>query len=213
MKKLIFLAALIVAGYFFKPQILGLFGDKAAFDDQGNPVAVLLTLSNCKKPCDDAFEFLAKRRINFKHYEVDENEQGQQIWKDYGHKNMFPTLIVGSDKVYGFDRSRFTSVLALNFGDAALMPVERRLMARHFYPDGYPKIVIYGTSWCPYCKKLREELLVSNIDFTEIDVERASNRSALEQVFQITGYPTTYVGYERLGAAKSPQVIKAFKAY
>lgn len=34
------------------------------------------------------------------------------------------------------------------------------------------KVVLYTTSWCPYCKKARQHLKKSSVRFTEYDIEK-----------------------------------------
>jgi glutaredoxin 3 len=56
-----------------------------------------------------------------------------------------------------------------------------------------PKVVIYATSWCPYCTRARQLLASKGVDIEEIDVEgrpaaRAemiarSGRSSVPQIF------------------------------
>jgi glutaredoxin 3 len=56
-----------------------------------------------------------------------------------------------------------------------------------------PKVVIYGTSWCPYCTRARQLLASKGVDFEEIDVEAhpgardamvaRSGRSSVPQIF------------------------------
>ena len=56
-----------------------------------------------------------------------------------------------------------------------------------------PKVVIYATSWCPYCTRARQLLAAKGVEIEEIDVDarpgaRAemvarSGRSSVPQIF------------------------------
>ena len=66
-----------------------------------------------------------------------------------------------------------------------------------------PQVVMYTTSWCPYCRAAKSLLAAKKVDFTEIDVseepklrldmERLSGRRTVPQIF-INGKPIG--GYE-----------------
>ncbi|VAW87690.1 hypothetical protein MNBD_GAMMA16-1278 [hydrothermal vent metagenome] len=55
------------------------------------------------------------------------------------------------------------------------------------------KVILYTTSWCPYCKKARQYLTKSRIKFTEYDIEK--NRQAqtvknkLDRQYNRSGVP------------------------
>ena len=56
-----------------------------------------------------------------------------------------------------------------------------------------PKVVMYATSWCPYCSSARQLLERKGVEFQEIDIEAApaartqmitrSGRSTVPQIF------------------------------
>ena len=61
-----------------------------------------------------------------------------------------------------------------------------------------PQVVMYTTSWCPYCRAAKSLFAAKKVDFTEIDVteepnlrvdmERLSGRRTVPQIF-INGKP------------------------
>ena len=79
-------------------------------------------------------------------------------------------------------------MLAKNFDNRYLNSFEERYYENHFNADRSPKIVVYGTSWCPGSKKLREEPRASNVDFVEIDVEKTGEKEQILQTLGIGGY-------------------------
>jgi len=58
--------------------------------------------------------------------------------------------------------------------------------------------VLYGTTWCGYCKKLRGEFAEHNVDYLDYDVEKPAKQTWLLKALGIGGYPTVYVGYQRV---------------
>ncbi len=207
MKNFILLLLVIGAVYSFKPELFSFINNKAAFDEQGNPVTMVFTHNKCGRPCDEAVSLLEKRNVEYSLYLLDDNEANQALWKEYGSVNTFPNIIVGNEKVQGSYKSRIISVLAMNYGDRVLTSTERYYMNNHFYDDGSDKLVMYGASWCGYCKKMRKTLAENNVDYIEIDVEKSSQRKSLTDTLEITGYPLMYYGYNRLEGPNPRDVI------
>jgi len=60
-----------------------------------------------------------------------------------------------------------------------------------------PRVVMYSTSWCGYCRKMRALLGELAIDYTELDVEKsAAARSARNQLDPSCGVPLVDYGGE-----------------
>lgn len=58
-----------------------------------------------------------------------------------------------------------------------------------------PRVVMYSTSWCGYCRKMRALLGELAIDFTELDIEKsAAARSAKNQLDSSCGVPLVDYG-------------------
>jgi glutaredoxin 3 len=79
-----------------------------------------------------------------------------------------------------------------------------------------PQVIMYTTSWCPYCRAAKSLLAAKKVDFTEIDVteepklrlemERLSGRRTVPQIF-IGGKPIG--GYDdALGLEASGELDK-----
>jgi glutaredoxin 3 len=79
-----------------------------------------------------------------------------------------------------------------------------------------PQVIMYTTSWCPYCRAAKSLLAAKKVDFTEIDVteepklrlemERLSGRITVPQIF-INGKPIG--GYDdALGLEASGELDK-----
>ena len=56
------------------------------------------------------------------------------------------------------------------------------------------KVEIYGTSWCPYCKKAKDYFKAKNISFTEYDIEKDKNAlRRKKEVDPRSGIPTVVI--------------------
>lgn len=210
MKILIVLSLFIGAVYSFKPELFSFMNEKGAFDEQGIPLTMVFVHDKCGKPCDDALRLLKKRRIDYSLLPLDNNDTNQALWKEYGGVNSFPNIIVGNERAYGSYKGKIVSALAMNYGDKILTSTEKSYMKKHFHSDGSKRLVMYGASWCPNCKKMRTALNDNNIDFLEIDVEKSSKSKSMTSTLDITGYPVMYYGYKRIGAPRPGDVVALF---
>jgi thiol-disulfide isomerase/thioredoxin len=106
---------------------------------------------------------------------------------------------------------QITSALAENYGEKVLTRMENAAMSNHFDTDGRVKVVMYGASWCPYCKKQREYFAANSILYQEIDVEQSESNKLLFSTLHGSGYPLTYVGYRRFSGYKEKEIVDAMK--
>lgn len=66
-------------------------------------------------------------------------------------------------------------------------------------PDSSPKrVVLYGTSWCGYCKKARAYFRSRNIPFTDLDVENDAGAKVQFNALGGRGVPVILVGDNRI---------------
>lgn len=213
MKNLLLLVAIIGAAWAWQNGHLPSFlsGDTPnAFDANGNPQLLIFTRDNCQGYCAKQLKELKRRQAPYIEHHVDvdnASQESHQLWKKMGRKN-FPYIAAGNDGFSGDATWQLSNLLASNFGDKYLTYREKRFYREHFYPGGKPKIVMYGTSWCGYCRKLREELQAANVDYIEIDVEKHSNPKLLSSTMGISGYPTVWVGYKRVKGWQLHQIQK-----
>ncbi|RQW89844.1 MAG: NrdH-redoxin [Geobacter sp.] len=69
----------------------------------------------------------------------------------------------------------------------------------------YPKIVLYTTSWCPYCKQAKEYLTSRKIPFTNLDVEKdVSAWEDFSEKYQAKSVPLIVIGNDQA-------ILKGFK--
>jgi glutaredoxin len=60
---------------------------------------------------------------------------------------------------------------------------------------GTAKVVMFATSWCPYCKKARQVFADKGIRYTEVDVEVDQRGAAYQKdIFGSTGVPLIVMG-------------------
>jgi len=206
MKKLILIAIVIGSVYFIKPNLFSTLFTSGAFDSDGNPIVWLFTSENCGTHCEEVINLLDKRNVDYDEYDVNSDE-GKDRLSEVGNHRKVPVIAVGSRSIVGSNKPRIISLLAEGLGEQALTPIERQVMQNHFYEGGEAMIVMYGTSWCGYCKKMRVYFDENNLDYTEFDAE-GSGRQAYN-VLTATGYPLMYVGFRRIDGANVKQLEKA----
>lgn len=164
----------------------------------GNRHILLFTFADCGEPCEGVRQELQDQGLDFKEYAVDKGEENLTLFRKYSAQNALPLTVLEERVVTGYSKSDIRAALASSYGPSMLSADERAYMDRHFYADGKPRVVLYGTGWCPYCKKLREDLRQDHIDFLDVDVEAAPDEGHLKDTLEIHGYPVTYVGYDRV---------------
>ncbi len=59
----------------------------------------------------------------------------------------------------------------------------------------YPKVEVYGTSWCPACRKVRAYLQSAGVPFDDYDVERDTDaRARMDRLGGGSGVPAVVIG-------------------
>lgn len=198
MKKLIFIA-LIAAGFWHWKG--GSFsGSDASVDSAGNPTVIAFTFAECGEPCTDTIAALKHRGVPYEEIEINPakpDEENYKLWEKYGVRT-FPLVVAGKEKVSSSSKSALVALLAINFKDDYLTNAEAQYFTRHFDSNGKPKVVLYGTDWCPTCAELRKEMHAEGMDFVDIDVEKVVDSEQLLKTMEIPGYPAIWVGYRRV---------------
>jgi len=216
MRKLILIAAICAGAWYWDKGGFSFGAEAGAFDENSNPLVWIFTVDNCGKPCDAGRNDLKRRRVAFEEKRIDINNESDanvELWKRMRSGNMFPLIVAGSAKLVGSDRPEIAGILGRSFGDKYLSKTEKRYFEQHFYADGSPRIVMYGTDWCGYCKKLRGEFEANNVDYLEIDVEKSGEEKRLSETMGVYGYPTTWVGYARVKGTNLKAVNAALNSY
>ncbi len=171
----------------------------AAATASGEAEVWLFTTPNRGQPCSDAKASLTRRGVNFKQWIVDPSieDDAYAEWKSFNEPGL-PLIAAGNQNTVGHYEPDIASLLGSVFGDTYLTRTEKAIFRNHFNSDGSPRIVLYGTDWCPVCAKLRKNLREENMPFYDVDVEKPSPKIRLMEVMGINGYPATWVGYARV---------------
>ena len=65
-----------------------------------------------------------------------------------------------------------------------------------------PAVVMYTTSWCPYCERARKLLNAKNVSFSEIDIESApEKRAEMRNRSGRTSVPQIFIGDHHVGGS------------
>jgi glutaredoxin len=67
-----------------------------------------------------------------------------------------------------------------------------------------PKVVMYATSWCPYCAKAREFFKRNDVVYTEYDVERKQYRDREYKSMGGRGGPYLLIVGDAIGGFNEP---------
>jgi glutaredoxin 3 len=73
-----------------------------------------------------------------------------------------------------------------------------------------PTVVMYSTSWCPYCDRARRLLASKNAALEEIDVESAPEKRA--EMLQRSGrrsVPQIFIGDQHVGGSDDLAALEA----
>ena len=73
--------------------------------------------------------------------------------------------------------------------DLALNPIDSASLSER-------DVIVYTTSWCPYCAKLKRYLETAGIPYTEYDVEKSDAAYREYERISGMGVPVTQIGKE-----------------
>ena len=206
MKKLLILGLLLFGGYKLHTTGHLPFLKKAgAFDARGNPVVRLFVGPGCGTVCDEIESLLQSRRVEYELFDISSPEGSK-----FG-VNRYPLIQVGHDSALG-GKWEIIGALARNLGPEVLSRAERMAMENHFDESGKAMVVMYGTTWCPHCKRQREYFRDNDIPYTELDPEQSPAARTSYNILQGQGYPLTYVGYQRFVGYKAQEIKAAWSA-
>ena len=74
------------------------------------------------------------------------------------------------------------------------------------------KVVMFGTSWCPYCAKAREVFAQKGVRFTELDLEANGAAADFQRdVMGLSGFPTIVIGNRVTQGFDEGQILAGLK--
>jgi glutaredoxin len=85
-----------------------------------------------------------------------------------------------------------------NYAGAGSLATESLQLAAMAEYDEQQKVVMYATSWCPYCQQARNYFHQQGIPYTEYDIERDMDAKRRYQAFGGRGIPVIFVGKRRM---------------
>lgn len=207
MKKLIVFALILLVGFFSYKYFFSTSTNKGVFDENGKPRVIVFTMDNCGSICADVTNFLKERNIPFEEINTS-NDEGMKQFEKMGGAGL-PLTVIGDHSIPGNYLSGIEASLKEAYGMELLTPAEQMAMKNHFDDNGNPIVVMYGTSWCQYCKKLRQYFDENKIPYTNLDVENNDRAKMNYQTLKGQGYPLTYVGYRRIVGLDIAKTSKA----
>lgn len=206
MKKMIIFGLLLFGGYkLYSTGHLPFLKEPGAFDANGKAIVRLFVGPGCEVPCGEIEKMLSARKIEYDLVDIATPEGAK-----YG-VHQYPLIQVGKDSALG-GRWEILGALASNLGPEVLSRNEHAAMQNHFDDNGRAIVVMYGTDWCPHCKRQREYFASHNIPYIELNPEKSSAAKTVYAILQGGGYPLTYVGYQRFVGYKAPEIKDAVAA-
>jgi len=74
---------------------------------------------------------------------------------------------------------------------------------------GAPAVVMYITSWCPYCQRVRRLLGSKNVSIDEIDIEAApEKRAEMQNRSGRSTVPQIFIGDRHVGGSDDLQALE-----
>ena len=208
MKKLLFLVVILFGAY-KAYQKVGNGGSLQAVDKDGKALVMLFVGPGCGELCEHVRVALKERGRVFQEVDL-ATPEGDKLADRYGVRE-FPTTLIGKQRVIGDNLQALGGMLAETYGPEALTRRERMATAGHFDSQGKAKVVLYGTKWCGYCKKQREQFATNNIPFDDIDVEASEAGMLAFSALEGNGFPLVYVGYRRFDGYHEQDVLLAYQ--
>jgi len=206
MKKVVFFVLLAGAAYyqFFAGAPVGVY------HDDGAPKTVLFTTGQCGKACEETRNYLKRRKIDFEEHDAFDNGSGTDLYKEYGGTGYMPLIAMGEQRIIGHNPGDIISALADEFGSAHIKSRELKALQRNFDSNLEPRVIMYATAWCGYCKKARQYFVANGIDFVEYDIEK--DRAAKRDFDTLlgSGTPLLYQGYTRVSGFDQRRIEKEF---
>ena len=74
------------------------------------------------------------------------------------------------------------------------------------------RVVMFGTTWCPYCAKARELFAKQGVRYAELDLEKDGAAADFQKnVMGLSGFPTLVIGNRVIQGFDEPEIVEALK--
>lgn len=77
--------------------------------------------------------------------------------------------------------------------------------------SGTGRVVLYGTTWCGYCKKARQYFDARHISYADLDIEKDAGARAQYDSFGGNGVPVIFVGNRRMNGFDAASFDQLYK--
>ncbi len=210
MKKIIIFIFIAVAGYWSYNNYHYVLTKIGLRNNITKGQVVFFTASSCGTPCSVVSDELKRRGIVFEEVDV-MTEEGRGRFYKYSQETIIPLTVIGDVKVVGSDLLALGSAITEAAGMDSLTSSEQQAMMKHFDDNGNPRVVMYGTERCPYCKKLRAFMERSNTPYIFADIEGSSEAKDDYVALRGRGYPLTFIGFRRIDGYDENKVGQAVR--
>ncbi len=82
-----------------------------------------------------------------------------------------------------------------------------------YYVNKAHKIVMFGTSTCPYCTKLRKLLSKQNVDYTEYVLDKNTDGRELFKQLGNNSVPVLLIGNTKINGFSESDTLKALQEF
>ena len=143
-----------------------------AWDRDGNPHTLLFTVDRCGAPCSSARRMLRDRQVVYEELDVTSNPAHRERLASHGGRSTFPYVVMGNRHMSDYSPTRLLSAIAQQYGGVGVRPEEQAAIARNFDASGNPRLVMYATETCGYCRDARRYFARHGIDYEERQIDR-----------------------------------------
>jgi glutaredoxin len=169
----------------------------------------MFVTEQCGQACVDMRKRLAKR-VDFEEFDAFDQAEGSALYKEYGGTGYLPYIVMGKQRIVGQSPGGIISAIAAEFGPAEVRESEQRALTRNFDNSGEPRVVMYATAWCGYCKKARKYFRENRIAFVEYDIEKDSAARRDYNALLGSGTPLLFQGYARVSGFDVRRIEQEF---
>lgn len=205
-----FIIFIIIAGllWYFRADISSQ-DSSGNYSASGEIVPLFFTGNVCGKPCADMEKHLNKLHVNYEKKAIDPNSKDDldELHQYTNGRNVLPVLVLGDRHIMEYNSFTLPFEIADTMGLNYLPDEQERIIReQHFTPDGRPKLVLYGTTWCGYCKKARDQLADAGVSYDNVDVEQSAENMRNFKELGGNGYPLIFVGARGMTGYSSQQL-------
>ena len=102
------------------------------------------------------------------------------------------------DYLWGFDSNSAKEKVVASTKPVSTTPSKPNIPVRRSEPPPKPIVVLYATSWCPYCKKAREYFKANNVQYLEYDIEKDEQAKRMYDLVGGSGVPVILVNGKKI---------------